>query len=531
MTGRGARRGRRADLDRCLLRGAAAAGQHRRAGRGHHGGHALPDRPAPVRQGVPRPVLRRRHRRAARRDLGGRAGDGRAAPGRRGLRHLPQPGLRPAAARRRAAPLRGDVRARPGRGHRSGRGQPPRDVGHVDHPAGARPAPGRAAGRHPAAGGAGPVADHRRRAVGAAVLQGPGAADLVAVDQVDGLDVLLRTEEPRVLVVALRAAGRHRRSRWGSGWPTRGSGSPWSTRCGRCRSIPRCSGSPAEHELVVTIEDNGVVGGCGARLAQEMRFAEVGTPLREFGIPQEFLDHGSRAELLAEVGLTRPGDCPLRRGGHRPRRRAAGAAGQQGRVRPLIPPTRQNPVEPRLSQALTSGRSGDAQRVASPGGRSRRPSTRSETPVRSRYGVMPPRWNGQPAAQDQAQVDVHRSLDHALGQHQPDLLGQRVQRPVADLLGGARPVADAQQGLGLVRDVRLAVRRPVVEPGPLGRRPAPGGCRHREAVAEGGVQGLAPRAARSAGRPAGAARTAASAAPAASARRRPPGSGCPRRRR
>ena len=59
-----------------------------------------------------------------------------------------------------------------------------------------------------------------------------------------------------------------------------------------------------EHELVVTIEDNGVVGGCGARLAQEMRLAEVGTPLREFGIPQQFLDHGSRAELLAEVGLS-----------------------------------------------------------------------------------------------------------------------------------------------------------------------------------------------------------------------------------
>ena len=43
-------------------------------------------------------------------------------------------------------------------------------------PAGARPAPGRAAGRHPAPGGAGPCADHRRRAVGAAVRQGQGAA-------------------------------------------------------------------------------------------------------------------------------------------------------------------------------------------------------------------------------------------------------------------------------------------------------------------------------------------------------------------
>ena len=30
----------------------------------------------------------------------------------------------------------------------------------------------------------------------------------------------------------------------------------------------------------------------------------MNTAVREFGIPQEFLPHGSRAELLEEVGLT-----------------------------------------------------------------------------------------------------------------------------------------------------------------------------------------------------------------------------------
>jgi 1-deoxy-D-xylulose-5-phosphate synthase len=59
-----------------------------------------------------------------------------------------------------------------------------------------------------------------------------------------------------------------------------------------------------EHELVISIEDNGVVGGCGSRLAQEMRLADVWTPLREFGVAQEFLDHGSRSQLLEELGLT-----------------------------------------------------------------------------------------------------------------------------------------------------------------------------------------------------------------------------------
>jgi 1-deoxy-D-xylulose-5-phosphate synthase len=39
-------------------------------------------------------------------------------------------------------------------------------------------------------------------------------------------------------------------------------------------------------------------------LSQELRFAGVDTPIREFGIPPEFLEHGSRAELLEQLGLT-----------------------------------------------------------------------------------------------------------------------------------------------------------------------------------------------------------------------------------
>jgi len=46
------------------------------------------------------------------------------------------------------------------------------------------------------------------------------------------------------------------------------------------------------------------VGGYGARVAQELRSAGVTTAVREFGLPQEFLPHGGRAELLEEAGLT-----------------------------------------------------------------------------------------------------------------------------------------------------------------------------------------------------------------------------------
>jgi 1-deoxy-D-xylulose-5-phosphate synthase len=58
------------------------------------------------------------------------------------------------------------------------------------------------------------------------------------------------------------------------------------------------------HRLVLTIEDNGRVGGVGSRIAQALRDAGVRTPLRDAGIPQQFLDHAKRAAVLTEIGLT-----------------------------------------------------------------------------------------------------------------------------------------------------------------------------------------------------------------------------------
>ena len=67
---------------------------------------------------------------------------------------------------------------------------------------------------------------------------------------------------------------------------------------------PELVGLAAEHRLVVTVEDNGRVGGVGARVSQALRDADVDVPARDIGIPQRFLDHGSRAEVHAEIGLT-----------------------------------------------------------------------------------------------------------------------------------------------------------------------------------------------------------------------------------
>jgi 1-deoxy-D-xylulose-5-phosphate synthase len=60
----------------------------------------------------------------------------------------------------------------------------------------------------------------------------------------------------------------------------------------------------AEHRIVVVIEDGVRAGGVGSRIRQEMRSAGVDTALNEVGLPVEFLDHGSRSEVMERVGLT-----------------------------------------------------------------------------------------------------------------------------------------------------------------------------------------------------------------------------------
>jgi 1-deoxy-D-xylulose-5-phosphate synthase len=56
--------------------------------------------------------------------------------------------------------------------------------------------------------------------------------------------------------------------------------------------------------LVVTVEDNGVAGGFGDAVCRLLREAEVQTPVRTFGLPQQFLAHGKREEIMDETGLT-----------------------------------------------------------------------------------------------------------------------------------------------------------------------------------------------------------------------------------
>ncbi|MGW1729140.1 1-deoxy-D-xylulose-5-phosphate synthase [Streptomyces sp. NPDC002306] len=68
-------------------------------------------------------------------------------------------------------------------------------------------------------------------------------------------------------------------------------------------ALPRLA---TEHRMVVTVEDNGRAGGVGSAVAQALRDASVDLPLRNFGIPQVFLGHATRDQILKQIGLTAP---------------------------------------------------------------------------------------------------------------------------------------------------------------------------------------------------------------------------------
>jgi 1-deoxy-D-xylulose-5-phosphate synthase len=66
---------------------------------------------------------------------------------------------------------------------------------------------------------------------------------------------------------------------------------------------PALARGAAEHRLVVTVEDNGRAGGFGDAVCRLLRDAGVSTPVQTYGLPQEFMAHAKREEILEEVGL------------------------------------------------------------------------------------------------------------------------------------------------------------------------------------------------------------------------------------
>ncbi|GAA5106878.1 1-deoxy-D-xylulose-5-phosphate synthase [Nocardia iowensis] len=68
------------------------------------------------------------------------------------------------------------------------------------------------------------------------------------------------------------------------------------------------------YRLVVTLEDGGLHGGIGSTVSARLRNSGLDIPTRDLGVPQQFLDHASRGEVHAELGLTAP-DIARRIGG------------------------------------------------------------------------------------------------------------------------------------------------------------------------------------------------------------------------
>jgi 1-deoxy-D-xylulose-5-phosphate synthase len=127
--------------------------------------------------------------------------------------------------------------------------------------------------------------------------------DLAAVDHAGSCDILVRTGTRDVLVVGIGSMASvgaevgHRLAAQGIGVTV--VDPRW------VKPIdPALVGLARDHRLVVTIEDNGRVGGAGSALLQRLTEEGVTTPFSLHGIPQEFLDHAERGAILEQIGLT-----------------------------------------------------------------------------------------------------------------------------------------------------------------------------------------------------------------------------------
>jgi len=63
------------------------------------------------------------------------------------------------------------------------------------------------------------------------------------------------------------------------------------------------------HELLVTIEENTVLGGAGAGVSQALSEANCETPMIVLGLPDQHVDQGDPTLVLAQCGLDATGIC------------------------------------------------------------------------------------------------------------------------------------------------------------------------------------------------------------------------------
>jgi 1-deoxy-D-xylulose-5-phosphate synthase len=143
--------------------------------------------------------------------------------------------------------------------------------------------------------------------------KGLAGPEIEAVEQVDGMDVLRRASGAQVLLVTagpMAAQGLEAAALLeAEGIEVTVVDPRWVKPVN-----PALVDMARRHKAVVTVEDNGRVGGVGMAVAQAMQDAGVDRPVRVLGIAQEFLEHGKRANILERLGLTAEGIAAAVRG-------------------------------------------------------------------------------------------------------------------------------------------------------------------------------------------------------------------------
>ncbi|WP_371323031.1 1-deoxy-D-xylulose-5-phosphate synthase [Dechloromonas sp. ZY10] len=61
------------------------------------------------------------------------------------------------------------------------------------------------------------------------------------------------------------------------------------------------------HSLLVTLEENAVIGGAGSEVERVLAERGLAVPVLRLGLPDRFIDHGEQGQLLAELGLDKAG--------------------------------------------------------------------------------------------------------------------------------------------------------------------------------------------------------------------------------
>ncbi|MFE1645097.1 1-deoxy-D-xylulose-5-phosphate synthase [Microbacterium sp. P01] len=119
----------------------------------------------------------------------------------------------------------------------------------------------------------------------------------------DGVDVLVRSDAQDVLIVGIGPMA-HLAVEVADRLRAQGIGSTVIDPRWVVPVQPSVVDLAATHRLVITIEDGIRVGGIGTRVRQVLREAGVDTAVDELGVPDEFIPHASRDQILEDAGLT-----------------------------------------------------------------------------------------------------------------------------------------------------------------------------------------------------------------------------------